>query len=44
LTALREGRFSDVDPLSGWRDLLVAGLRITAKPTPPADLPCPSSN
>lgn len=44
LTALREGRFSDVDPLPGWRDLLVAGLRITAKPTPPADLPCPSSN
>ncbi len=41
LTALRQGRFRDVRPLPGWRDLLVAGLRITAKPTVPADLPCP---
>jgi hypothetical protein len=41
LTALREGRFQDTAPAPGWRDLLVAGLRIRAKSAEPADLPCP---
>jgi len=41
LTALRQGRFSDAEPLPGWRDLLVAGLRIRAAPIPPPQLPCP---
>lgn len=41
LTALRQGRFRDAAPLPGWHDLLVAGLRIPAKPVAPLDLPCP---
>jgi hypothetical protein len=41
LTALRQGRFTEADPLPRWHDLLVAGLRIRAKPLVPVDLPCP---
>jgi len=44
LTALRQGRFQDASPLPGWRDLLVAGLRLTAKPAPAPELPCPNLN
>lgn len=44
LTALRQGRFQQVAPLPGWRDLLVAGLRITAKQGPAPEPPCPKLN
>ena len=36
LDALRAGRFTPVDPLSGWRDLLVGGDRLTIVPASPA--------
>lgn len=42
LAALRSGRFALADPLPGWRDLLVAGMRISAKPAQTAELPCPA--
>ena len=42
LEALRSGRFTLADPLPGWRDLLVAGMRLNAKPAPAAELPCPA--
>jgi len=42
LAALRSGRFLLADPLPGWRDLLVAGMRLSAKPAPTAELPCPA--
>ncbi len=42
LEALRGGRFTLADPLPAWRDLLVAGLRLSAQPAPTAELPCPA--
>lgn len=42
LQALRSGHFTLADPLPGWRDLLVAGMRLNAKPAPAAELPCPA--
>lgn len=42
LEALRSGRFTLADPLPGWRDLLVAGMRLSAQPAPTAELPCPA--
>lgn len=42
LEALRSGRFTLADPLPGWRDLLVAGMRLNAKPAAGAELPCPA--
>ena len=42
LEALRSGRFTLADPLPGWRDLLVAGMRLNAKPAEGAELPCPA--
>jgi uncharacterized membrane protein len=41
LVAMRRGGFSLTDPVPGWRDLLVAGLRLTPTPVPAATLPCP---
>jgi len=41
LAAMRHGRFALSAPPPGWRDLLVAGLRLTPTPVPPATLPCP---
>ncbi len=41
LTAMRAGDLYAVDPAPTWQDLLVAGFRLTAKPAPKADLPCP---
>jgi hypothetical protein len=40
LAAMRRGGFALVDPLPGWRDLLVAGLRLTPTSVPAATLPC----
>lgn len=42
LEALRGGRFTLADPLPAWRDLLLAGMRLSAKPAPAAELPCPA--
>lgn len=42
LEALRSGRFTLADPLPGWRDLLVAGMRLSAQPAAGAELPCPA--
>jgi hypothetical protein len=41
LAAMRAGDLYAVDPAPTWQDLLVAGFRLTAKPAPKADLPCP---
>lgn len=41
LSAMRAGNLYAVDPAPTWQDLLVAGFRLTAKPSPKADLPCP---
>jgi hypothetical protein len=41
LTAMRKGDLYMVDPAPTWQDLLVAGFRLTAKPGPKPDLPCP---
>ena len=41
LSAMRAGNLYAVDPAPTWQDLLVAGFRLTAKPAPKADLPCP---
>ena len=41
LKAMRAGDLYAVDPAPTWQDLLVAGFRLTAKPAPKADLPCP---
>lgn len=41
LTAMRKGNLYAVEPAPTWQDLFVAGFRLTAKPAPRADLPCP---
>jgi hypothetical protein len=41
LTAMRKGNLYAVEPAPAWQDLFVAGFRLTAKPAPKADLPCP---
>jgi hypothetical protein len=41
LAAMRAGDLYAVDPAPTWQDLLVAGFRLTAKPAPKPDLPCP---
>ena len=41
LTAMRKGDLYMVDPAPTWQDILVAGFRLTAKPGPKPDLPCP---
>jgi len=41
LSAMRKGDLYMVDPAPTWQDILVAGFRLTAKPGPKADLPCP---
>ncbi len=41
LSAMRKGNLYMVDPAPTWQDLLVAGFRLTAKPGPKPDLPCP---
>lgn len=41
LTAMRKGDLYMVDPAPMWQDILVAGFRLTAKPGPKPDLPCP---
>ena len=41
LAAMRRGSFALAAPPPGWRDLLVAGLRLTPTPVPAATLPCP---
>jgi hypothetical protein len=41
LSAMRAGDLYAVEPAPTWQDLLVAGFRLTAKPAPKADLPCP---
>jgi len=42
LDALRAGRFTPIDPLPGWRDLLVGSDRLTIAPSRPAKVAaCP---
>lgn len=41
LTAMRRGALYAVEPAPAWQDLFVAGFRLTAKPAPKPDLPCP---
>ena len=41
LAAMRAGGVTLADPLPRWRDVLVAGLRLSPMPAPKADLPCP---
>ena len=41
LASLRSGRFALADPLPGWRNLLVSGMRLSAPPAQTAELPCP---
>jgi hypothetical protein len=41
LSAMRKGDLYMADPAPTWQDLLVAGFRLTAKPGPKPDLPCP---
>ena len=38
---MRAGDLYAVDPAPTWQDLLVAGFRLTAKPAPKPELPCP---
>jgi hypothetical protein len=42
LSRMRAGGVGLADPTSVWRDVLVAGLRLTPTPAPRADLPCPN--
>jgi hypothetical protein len=41
LAAMRSQGITPINPVSAWRDVLVAGLRLTPIPAPQADLPCP---
>lgn len=40
LDAMRAGDIRPADPLPGWRDLLVAGMRLTPTPAPGSYQPC----
>ena len=40
LDAMRAGNIRPADPLPGWRDLLVAGMRLTPTPAPGSYQPC----
>jgi hypothetical protein len=41
LAAMRSQGVTPINPVSAWRDILVAGMRLTPMPAPQADLPCP---
>jgi hypothetical protein len=41
LAAMRAQGVAPINPVSAWRDVLVAGMRLTPMPAPQADLPCP---
>lgn len=41
LAAMRSQGITPINPLSAWRDVLVAGMRLTPIPAPQAELPCP---
>jgi len=41
LAAMRSQGVAPINPVSAWRDVLVAGMRLTPMPAPQADLPCP---
>jgi hypothetical protein len=40
LAAMRSQGVTPINPVSAWRDILVAGMRLTPMPAPQADLPC----
>lgn len=40
LAAMRSRGVAPINPVSAWRDILVAGMRLTPVPAPQADLPC----
>jgi hypothetical protein len=41
LAAMRSQGIAPLNSVSAWRDVLVAGMRLTPIPAPQADLPCP---